>query len=613
MKNAMQAMRHREGYWNSVLFSMLFLFLTACGGGGGGGTSDGTTPPPPTTATQNSAQALNGVALNLYDTLAAKQDLKPYISGVMTAFGVPPLGEADVATVDARFRQGLPLMFIPQVAEMADAFNDGGYISLDSFIASANEQGAKQKGTTNPLTRAYLNQKFAAFAGKTQYASGEVLPAFVLALGTERAKRFPPKNPDPLWGDGLLDPLQLTLMLYAVSYSSAAPLPAQAPLLSVAAYSSAIVLTAAVNPIEEFVKDQINGKIEGTLQDAVEIPLDKKDAAQVSVCASLLLYGHKVKVTATPNLIWHHQTDGTVPWSTRVEALLTFQDDYWDNYAPIDRWLLNNLANCTLPRRGPVEGKPLVWAVSGGLIAHGNYNITPAATDADGKGVANWQTVKETTPKAQRTFDNQRDAVGAAIVRAGSLVPGWSGLERIVGLLKDTGNTGGAPITVMYYVGDSWTGTGSSVSSTGGATISAQVTWTLVGTYTGNNVYFFIPTGTASAVGKYLIPGSGNMGDIVCSISPSSTPILPSDGYLIVDYNVDPPTYRGVGGTEWMATYTCPGVDPLVSAIGAPFLGGNGGTTGREAVGTVSPDGATIEGSSTYGVTTFNWKFTRDE
>ena len=232
-------------------------------------------PSGPTTAIQNSAQALDGVALGIYDTLIAKQDLKPYISGVMTAFGVPPLGEADVATVDARFSLGLPLMFIPQVAEMADAFNDGGYISLDSFIASANERGAKQKGTTNPLTRDYLNQKFAAFAGKTQYASGEVLPAFVLALGKERAKRFLPANPDPLWGDGLLDPLQLTLMLYAVSYSSAAPLPAQAPLLSVAAYSSAIVAAAAVNPIEEFVKDQIKDQVEGAVQDFVEVPLSK--------------------------------------------------------------------------------------------------------------------------------------------------------------------------------------------------------------------------------------------------------------------------------------------------------------------------------------------------
>jgi hypothetical protein len=583
-----------------------------------------------TVPTQNSARALDGVARNIYDTLVAKQDLKPYISGVMTAFGVPPLGEADVATVDARFSQGLPLMFIPQVAEMADAFNDGGYISLDSFIASANAKGAKQKGTTNPLTRNYLTQKFAAFAGKMQYAPGQVLPAFVLALGKERARRFPPANPDPLWGDGLLDPLQLTLMLYAVSYSSAAPLPAQAPLLSVAAFNSAIVLASAVNPIEEFVKDQIKDQLTGELQDAVEIPLGEREAAQVSVCASLLLYGHKVRVTATPNLIYHRQTDGTAPWSTRVDALLTFEDDYWDNYLAIDRWMLNTLGNCTLPRRGPVEGKPIVWSMSDGLIAHGNYNITPAATDVDGKGVANWQTVVETTPLTRRTFDNQRDAVGAAIVRAGSLVPGWSGLERIVGLLKDTGNTGDSPITVMYYVDpcrgemspafkgganallasqaapvcvDSWSGTSSLtvVGPTGvGETVTAQVTWTSEIIQT-DGVVIYRPTGTASIVA------------VGCSVNPSSGPIERLDGILNVDYNANPPTYWGAGMSSWPATLTC--TDPTFS-VSAPmvarFFGSSGGVGGVMAQGLVSPDGVTIEGSDTNGPATYKWKFTRD-
>jgi hypothetical protein len=576
-----------------------------------------------TVPTQNSARALDGVARNIYDTLVAKQDLKPYISGVMTAFGVPPLGEADVATVDARFSQGLPLMFIPQVAEMADAFNDGGYISLDSFIASANAKGAKQKGTTNPLTRNYLTQKFAAFAGKMQYAPGQVLPAFVLALGKERARRFPPANPDPLWGDGLLDPLQLTLMLYAVSYSSAAPLPAQAPLLSVAAFNSAIVLASAVNPIEEFVKDQIKDQLTGELQDAVEIPLGEREAAQVSVCASLLLYGHKVRVTATPNLIYHRQTDGTAPWSTRVDALLTFEDDYWDNYLAIDRWMLNTLGNCTLPRRGPVEGKPIVWSMSDGLIAHGNYNITPAATDVDGKGVANWQTVVETTPLARRTFDNQRDAVGAAIVRAGSLVPGWSGLERIVGLLKDTGNTGDSPITVMYYVDpcrgemspafkranalvapqtaavcqDSWSGTSSSIITDAFPTytISAQVTWVYDPSSGGNRVYYH-PEGTVTF--ETL--------NIPCvSISPSSHQVTQTDGELEIDLSTNPPSYILSGVTGWTATYTdsCPGGGSFTAPAGGSWLSGQGSTTSG---------GNGIAGTFNNGIQTYTFSFTRN-
>lgn len=426
-------------------------------------------PPPtlPDPAATNSAQALENVAKITYAALADKQDLKPYITGVMTAFGVPPLGEGDVTLAGTRYKQGLPLMFLPQVAEMADAFNDGGFVSLDSFIAAANNQGAKQQGTNNPLTRDYLTLKFAAYVSKANYEPKQVLPAFVLALGKERVKRFPPQKPDPLWGDGLLDPLQLTLLLYSVSYADAGPLPTTVPMASVPQASgvvypymagslvigpiqaSLIASVAGADPIGAFIKDQIQGQVEGEVQDMIGVPLDKYDAAQVSVCGSLLLYGHKLKVTTTPKLIYHK--DGTKPWSTRVDATLSFQDDYWDNYLPVDRWMLENLGNCKLPRRGTVEGKPLEWSVSDGLREHGNYNITPAQTDGNGRASANWQTVPETTPESQRTFFNQRDAVGAAIVRAGSLVPGWSGLERVVGALRDTGNTGDSPITVIYY------------------------------------------------------------------------------------------------------------------------------------------------------------------
>jgi hypothetical protein len=112
----------------------------------------------------------------------------------MTAFGVPPLGEGDVTLAGTRVKQGLPLMFLPQVAEMADAFNDGGFVSLDSFIAAANNRGAKQQGTNNPLTRDYLTLKFAAYVDKANYEPKQVLPAFVLALGRESQALSTPKD-----------------------------------------------------------------------------------------------------------------------------------------------------------------------------------------------------------------------------------------------------------------------------------------------------------------------------------------------------------------------------------------------------------------------------------
>ena len=595
------------------------LLLTWAGCGGGGGSTGNTTAP----AHLNSAEAVKEVASALYAAQAGGEDLKPYISGVMTAFGVAPLGEGDVATAGARLGQGLPLIFIPQVAELAAAFNDGGYLGLDAFIAAANDRGARQRGTTLPLTRDFLSRKFSAYPGKSQYQPGQVLPAFVLALGQERARRFPPASPDPLWGDGLLDPLQATLLLYATSYASAAPLPTRADVPIPSAPGSLAALAVVPNPIEGFVRDHLRDVVTGEVQDAVQIPLGEREAAQASLCASLLLYGHKVTVTATPSLIYHRQTDGAVPWSTRLDALLTFQDDYWDNYLAIDRWMLTTLGDCVLPRRGPVEGKPIEWSVSDGLAAHGSFSITPAVTDVDGKGVASWQAVVESTPSSRRTFENQRDAVGAAIVRAGSLVPGWSGLERVVGLLRDTGNTGDAPVTVLYYLDpcraglapasrwigsaavqapaptcqDSWSGTSSTTitDATPVYGMAAQVTWVFDPVASSSRMVVYHPEGTAT----FRV-----LNNPCLSVSPASSPITQAEGQLELDLSTSPPTYWASGVTGWAATYTdtCTGGSFPAPAGGAWF--GSQGST--------SPDGNLISGTFSSGGQTFTFNFERN-
>jgi hypothetical protein len=153
-------------------------------------------------------------------------------------------------------------------------------------------------------------------------------------------------------------------------------------------------------------------------------------------------------------------------------------------------------------------------------------------------------------------------------------------------------------IICINIVQDSWTGTGSSIAAPLSAT--AQVTWTLESMT--NNVAVYRPTGTASAA----VTG--------CSINPSSGTINPStDGVLMVDYNVNPPAYRGTGLTQWPATWSCPPGSPVSMGVPAAFFGGSRGTLGVEAEGLVSPDGLTIEGSDTNSQgATFNWRFTRD-
>lgn len=420
-------------------------------------------PSLPQAAAPNSAQALENVAKITYEALAAGRDLKPYIEGVMSAFGVSLLNASDAALATERLKKGLPLMFVPQVAEMANAFKDGDLMPLDSFIAAANERGAKQRGTSSPLTREYLTVKFASYTGKTRYEARQVLLAFILALSKERAKQTAVANPDPVWGDGLLDPLQVTLLIYSVSYAGTNH--ASVPVAGTSRVTALNVVRRPVNgkipalepgrapgrdEVVDFIKDQLrDAAVEHGVQDVIEVPMDELSAVQVSVCASILLYGHQLTVTATPKEIYHK--DGVKPWTTRIDVELSFQDDYWDNYLSVDRWIVQNLFDCKIPRRGPAEGKSLTWEVTSSLIKHGNFDVTPFQTGDEGKTFATWRTVPETTPESLRTFGSQRDAVGSVIVRAHGLVPGWSGLERSVSMLTDTGGVGSAQLRVIYY------------------------------------------------------------------------------------------------------------------------------------------------------------------
>lgn len=155
----------------------------------------------------------------------------------------------------------------------------------------------------------------------------------------------------------------------------------------------------------------------------------------------------------------------------------------------------------------------------------------------------------------------------------------------------------------------SWTGTatskypgidiGGGIVNYGEITATAQVTWTLESSV--NKVVTYRPTGTVTVGGW-------------CSYSPPSFALNPAtNGSLVIDYNSSPPTYSGIGSSQWSATLSCPpGAPSFQSLATALFMGGSKALARAE--GFVSADGLTIEGTDTnVAGTIFNWKFTRDE
>ena len=419
----------------------LLVAACGCGGGSGGGTPKG--PPVPAGSYSGADVTAQGEAV--YAAWEAGMDLAPVLRSVLQGFGIALMTAAESDLLKARLAAGRPTLIEPQVAELARAYDEGTFVSVDSFVAGIVERGATVEKTGAPVTRAFLGQLLGAVDGKAVLGPGETLSALVLALGRARTARSAHPALDPIWGDGRLDPLQTVLLLFAVNYAGNDHVPAGS------------ALTLAPVPASA-VGEKVGGYVEGQVEEALEMPITADGAGKASLCASLLLYGHHMKVTAVPALIYHRQTDGDVPSSSTITAQLRFQDDYWDNYAPIDRQLLE-AAGCTLPRRGTVPDASVSWSLGDDLVAHGMFDVTQMKTGDNGDATATFRTVVETTPKPRRTFENQRNVTDAVIVQATGLVPGWSSLEWVVVNLRPVGTQGQGALSVNWYAGmGGWAG-----------------------------------------------------------------------------------------------------------------------------------------------------------
>jgi hypothetical protein len=571
----------------------VLLLLGACSGG-----APATTPPGST-----SAADVASVATEIYAAWDAGQDLAASLRMVLRAYGIEAIGPGDATLLRGRITAGQPVLIEPQLAELARAYAEGSFVGLDAFITALNDKGARIETTGTPLTRAFLTELFAGIASKASVSRAETLPALVVALGQERA-RLTRRGSDPVWGDARLDPLQAMLMLYSFLYAGNDPIP------TTSGGGQALVHADIASGVGE----HVGGELEGAVEQAVEIPITRDSAARASLCVSLLLYGHKLTVRPMPATIYHRQTDGDVPFTSTITAQLTFEDDYWDNYASIDREILEAIG-CRLPRRGPVSEASLGWDLGDDLVTHGSFDVMPGLTDDNGKAVASFKTVVETTPRPKRTFENQRSVSDAVIVQASGLVPDWGRLALIVTALRPTGTQGRGNLEVRYYVDpcenaaprpgqalvvaqqpgatcrDSWSGTSTMLIQPGGHTVSAQVTWEWVGAAGG--IVSYSPRGTASF----------RPADSRCTVSPGSVTGMEVAGELLLDTTVDPPTFSGAAFAVWTATYSCPDMDPFQAAAGGPWF--------HTMTGTVTDNGRVMLGQNDT-VGTGGFRFARD-
>lgn len=387
--------------------------------------------------------------------------LTSHIAGALEALGFPFIDEDELSEdeiteeIEALLDEGRPFVTTTLAYQIARAYEGGMLVDVPGYFEGLDEQGVSTLlgdliGLQDWVGSQVYSQGLTGSLDTTAPVDPQnITAAFLWALGQERSARLEIID-DPIWGDNRLDPLQFTLLNYTILSAPGTKDRTQSfrPPKVRPAFLGKFIKKGAKDFIKEQLKDQLKDQVTDVLQDILEVPLDPLEGAQVSVCASMLLYGHKVYIENDPKEIWHKNSGS--PNSTTVNLLLNFEDDYSNNTkGQVAAWL----SECELPAKGYVPGKKIrEWSVAGGIVGHGEFTEKDTVTDNLGTARATWETIEDNIKESCKKDDVMNYIVdGVTQAKVSGLLPNWGNLETIVTFLNpNTGAEGYASLAVRY-------------------------------------------------------------------------------------------------------------------------------------------------------------------
>ncbi len=438
---------------------LLTSLLASCNSGGGGVSGGGSPGSQPSSTSLVTAVDTRAAAKAIYDQVDSGNGFtQGDISTIFATFAIPTVASTDGAQFQTNLDAGKPELLDFQAAAIAKRMSGPSLVPISDFVAMLNAKGATQAGSTAPLTKDYLDKQFAPFVAQQSFQGDELIPAFVLALGRERAARSPAGVTDVVWGDGYLDPLQLNLLLYNMAYapnvsSEASVLLASGSVLSDLKDLSSDLLPTLGPKLEKFISDYPKKFITGKIKKMLEFPIGKVESAQVSLCASVILYSYRLSLTANPKNIDEQGVLANNPYQSDINANLSF--DFKQDVNSLPKQLGLFLAKCSIPANGPADRKPITWELTQELPDHGSLIQKDASTNSSGNATATYEAKQSVVPAELQLVDNLKVALGDIVIKAGNLLPGQSGFVKVVRFVKSAKltnqlGTGQADLTVGY-------------------------------------------------------------------------------------------------------------------------------------------------------------------
>jgi len=428
------------------------------------------------------AWAIRAAAGELYDSLETDEgDPADVIRRIVTALDIYQDPYADQDTILARIEDGFPILLEDHILAMASAYQTGMLVTLDSFIETLQAWEIEGKTPSGNITIEHFTDGFEGLPEQDEYSLGELWPAFILHLGLERAARDDTLD-DPVWGDGMLDPLQFTLFsnlvfMTAEDVNDVSHWGRQNPLRQMGAFASLIpsyLLTSRDNPgmplndmslvesgvditdldWEEFIQKNFTKVIADRIRDYISslvgLPFTRSEAIKAIICASVILYSHEMTLESehvSVNRRWPENPPGSNPYQTQLTTHLMFD---FVPYNEASKFIIEYACGGPIPDPGPISGKPLEWFIEDDLPNHGNLDTKKNTTANDGNAHNMYTTLDEEVPRILRK-GMPKPAGGRVIVKASQILPDkWSFLELMVRDVHHVGQ-GAFYLVVQHY------------------------------------------------------------------------------------------------------------------------------------------------------------------
>lgn len=389
------------------------------------------------------------LASEFYELVYAGEDLTHPISDFFETIGIPVIQASDESTYRQMIERGEPLVFDFQIDVLSQAFSNGLMIVVDSFIQDLADHGYTAADPEGDLSSEYLYTKLESLPDLQALHDEDPALALVLALGQERARRDGRGEADPIWGDGMLDPLQFTLLSNLLSSSVQVedpsvelggiprtwsfPSMATGSLLlrplRMSAEGSAPSHEGALAPSTDFVSKLLKR----WLKRFAELPRSPWDVYDFTVCASVHLFSHRAKLTLAPDEINRRDPESENVYQSEAMFELSF---HFEPNNPAALIALQDAGCNNLPDNGPREGREVTWKIvdspfiSGSLNSHGALVSTEDNTGHSGVAYATFEAFDEEFPKD--LWGSRRQEGGFIEARAHNLMPGHGALRAAV-------------------------------------------------------------------------------------------------------------------------------------------------------------------------------------